>query len=122
LRHSRRVCAGFAVRQSAIVPVKVFAVYAVAQVRVWASSDAYDAASEVQGPAAEESGVSSARLVSAFRDDIDNAVDGIGSPERGAGPPDDFDPFNIFLDDVMNIPEDACEDRGLHGPAVDQYD
>src|SRR6266852_2026336 len=53
-------------------------------------------------------------LLSPFGDDIDHRVDGIRSPDRTAGASDDFDPFDILKQCVLDLPINACEQRRVH--------
>jgi len=53
-------------------------------------------------------------------DDVDHPVDRVRSPEASARAPDDLDPFNVLEDEVLGVPVDPGERRGVHGAAVDQ--
>src|SRR5690606_15015431 len=45
------------------------------------------------------------------RDDVDNAVDRIGAPKRGAWPADHFDALDILEQRALHFPEHAGEQR-----------
>src|SRR6267378_1751455 len=57
-----------------------------------------------------------------LRNDIDHTVDSIGSPNGSARASNDFDPFDIFKQCVLDLPINASEERGVHGSAVDQHE
>src|ERR1019366_10280907 len=43
------------------------------------------------------------RLLAALGDDVDDAVDGIGSPQSTPGPTNDFDAVNVFQAQVVPL-------------------
>src|ERR1019366_8118037 len=53
-------------------------------------------------------------------DDVDDAVDGVGSPDGGAGAPNDFNPLDAVERDVLGIPKDAGKDWGVNRAAIEQ--
>ena len=56
-----------------------------------------------------------------LRDDVDHAVDGIGTPQGAAGPADDLDALDIGERIILYVPEDSAVERRVHGPPVDQH-
>src|SRR3546814_14059213 len=52
--------------------------------------------------------------------DVDDAVYGIGSPQRRAGAADHLYAVDIFGDDILHVPIDAGKQRRINAPAVDQ--
>src|ERR1041385_5344651 len=52
---------------------------------------------------------------------IDDAVDGIGSPERSAGTANDFDSVDVFHHRGLDIPEDAGKEGRINGATVLQH-
>ena len=60
-------------------------------------------------------------LLSPFGDDIDHRVDGICSPDGTAGASNDFDPFDIFKQCVLDLPINAREQRRVNAPAIDKH-
>jgi hypothetical protein len=60
------------------------------------------------------------RVAAVSRDDVDDAVDGVCAPERGAGTADDLDAIDVFQLVIERVPEHAGEQRAVDGAAVDQ--
>jgi len=56
-----------------------------------------------------------------LRDDIDDAVDGVGPPQGGAGPADHLDAFDVWQHDIELLPVDPGEGRCVDRAAVDLY-
>src|SRR5712692_8548463 len=54
-------------------------------------------------------------------DDIDHGVDGICSPDGAAWAPDDFDPFDILEQCVLDLPINAGEERSVNAPSIDKH-
>ncbi|ANI79047.1 hypothetical protein EP837_02652 [Sphingobium sp. EP60837] len=54
------------------------------------------------------------------RDDVDDAVHGIGAPKRRAGAGNDFDPLHIFRQYVRHVPIYAGIKRRINAAAVDK--
>src|SRR6266853_3761896 len=63
----------------------------------------------------------SMRIFSALGDDIDDRVYGICSPDGSTRASDDFDPFNILEQCVLDMPINAREQRRVNAPAVDKH-
>ena len=61
------------------------------------------------------------RVLTTFGDDIDHPVDGIGTPKRGAGTADDFNPINIFQKQILHVPINAGEGRRINASSIDQH-
>lgn len=57
----------------------------------------------------------------ALRDDIDDAIDGIGAPHGRAGAADDLDPFDILQHEVLGVPVHAREEWTVDAAAVDHH-
>ena len=55
------------------------------------------------------------------RDDVDDAVDGVGAPQRRARPADDLDAIDVAEDVVLHVPEDAGEERRVDRAPVDHH-
>ena len=53
-----------------------------------------------------------------FRNDVDDSIDGISSPDRTAGAADDFDPCNVFQRKIEHVPPHAAERGRVDGSAV----
>ena len=51
------------------------------------------------------------RVARVSRDDVDDAVDGVGAPERGARPANHLDAIDVAENVVLHVPEDAGEQR-----------
>ena len=51
-------------------------------------------------------------------DDVDDPVDGVGSPDAGPRTADHLDPLDVLQHDVLNVPKDAAEQRGIHTATV----
>ena len=56
------------------------------------------------------------------RDDVDDAVDGVGAPDRAARTADHFDAIDVLEHQVFGVPEHAAEERVVDRPAVDQHE
>src|SRR5437879_5467951 len=63
----------------------------------------------------------SMRILGVLRDDVDDGVDGICSPDGSARTPDNLDPFNIIEQSVLDLPIDARKERRVNAPPVDQH-
>jgi len=61
-------------------------------------------------------------LLRTFRDDVDDTVDGVGSPQRAAWTSNDFNPRNVLDQRVLDFPIDAGEERSIHAAAVDHHE
>src|SRR5262249_9799863 len=70
----------------------------------------------VSGRCAEKIALSVLRL---FSDDVNDAVDGVGSPQCPAGTPDELDPFDVLERKVLQFPVGARKERIVQRPAVD---
>src|SRR5205085_479634 len=57
-------------------------------------------------------------FLGAAGDDVDNAVNGVGSPQGGPGAADDFNALNIFEHGPLHIPEDAGEKGCIDAASV----
>ncbi len=57
-------------------------------------------------------------LLGSFGDDIDDTVDSICSPDGAARASNDFDPFDILKQCVLDLPIDAGEQRRVNAPTV----
>src|SRR5256885_1485740 len=55
------------------------------------------------------------RVLGVLRDDVDDAIDRVGSPQRGPGPADDLDPVDVREGDLLHVPEHTGEERRVHG-------
>ena len=53
-------------------------------------------------------------------DDVDHAIDGVRSPERGAGPADHLDAIDVLEHHVLALPEDAGKQRRVDRAPVDE--
>jgi hypothetical protein len=51
------------------------------------------------------------RIPGAPRDDVDDAVHGVGPPQRAARPGDDFDAIDVLEQVVLHVPEHPGEKR-----------
>jgi hypothetical protein len=60
-------------------------------------------------------------IFGALGDDVDNPVDGIGSPNGAAGPPDYLNALNVLERSSLGLPIDAREERRIHAPSVNEY-
>ena len=60
------------------------------------------------------------RVLAAFGDDIDHPIDGIGTPKRGSGAADDFNPVNIFQEQILHVPINAREGRRINASSIDE--
>ena len=54
-------------------------------------------------------------------DDVDDAVDRVGAPQRGARPADHLDLLHIVQHQILDLPEHPREHRIVHAAAVDQH-
>src|SRR5260370_40829878 len=70
---------------------------------------------EISATGGDESSMS---ILGVFGNDIDNCVDGICSPDGSARASDDFDPFNILEQCVLDLPINTREQRRVNAPAV----
>src|SRR5258707_4820213 len=61
-------------------------------------------------------------LLGSFGDDIDDTVDSICSPDGAARASNDFDPFDILKQCVLDLPIDAGEQRRVNAPTVDKHE
>src|SRR5712691_3559483 len=52
-----------------------------------------------------------------LRDDVDDAVHGVGAPHRPPGPADYFDSVNVLQRHIYRVPIHAPEQWGIDGPA-----
>src|SRR4029079_7122307 len=64
----------------------------------------------------------SARVRCPQSDDVDDNVDGIGAPDRGARTADHFDAIDIFEHEVFGIPQHTREQRVVDRPAVHEHE
>lgn len=55
-----------------------------------------------------------------FGDDVDDAINGVGSPDGSAGATDDLNAVDIFEHDVVDGPQDTTEQWGIDAAAVDE--
>jgi hypothetical protein len=62
------------------------------------------------------------RIRSRARDDVDDAVDGIRTPECGARTADHLDALDVLQHHHLLVPEDTREQRRVHGAAVDEHE
>src|SRR5712692_6963010 len=60
-------------------------------------------------------------VVGVLGDDIDHGVDGICSPDGAARASDDFDPFDILEQCVLDLPINAGEERSVNAPSIDKH-
>src|SRR5579883_3408580 len=56
-----------------------------------------------------------------FRNDVDDAVNGIGSPERSTRPTDHLNTVNIFKHQILYIPEYSRKYWIIYRPAINHY-
>ena len=54
-------------------------------------------------------------------DDVDHAVDGVGTPQRAARTADHLDALHVFQQNILGFPVGAAEQRGIEGAAVLQH-
>jgi len=54
-------------------------------------------------------------------DDVDNTVDGVGTPQRRPRPTDHLDPVDVVGQHIGQVPIDSREQRGVDGTPVDQH-
>jgi hypothetical protein len=62
--------------------------------------------------------VGAGRVARVARDDVDDAVDGVGAPQRCAGTADDLDAIDVLEHVVDRVPEHAGEERRIDRPPV----
>ena len=60
-------------------------------------------------------------FVGAAGDDVDHAVDRVGTPQGAARAANDFDAVDVFEQGVLHIPEHAAVQGGVDAAAVDQH-
>src|SRR5689334_19764648 len=60
-------------------------------------------------------------VLSRLGDDVDDAVYGVGSPNRPAWSPDDLDAIDILQQRVLHSPVDAGKERRVDAAAVNQH-
>lgn len=65
-------------------------------------------------------GGSALGLVGRVGDDIDDAIDGIGTPQGATRPADDLDAVDVVEEQILILPEDAGEEGIVHDAAVDE--
>src|SRR5439155_4789286 len=53
--------------------------------------------------------------------DVDDAIDRVGTPQCAAGTADDFDAVDVFEEVVLYVPEHTAIERRVHGATVDQH-
>src|SRR5487761_570432 len=56
-----------------------------------------------------------------FRDDVDDAIDSIRSPDGAAGTADHFNPVNVFERGILRLPPDAGVEWRVNTAAIDQH-
>ena len=61
-------------------------------------------------------------VLGVLSDDVDDPIDRIRSPNGAAGPPDHLNALDVFERSRLGLPIDACEQRGVNAPSVDQYE
>jgi hypothetical protein len=61
------------------------------------------------------------RLIGRQGGDVDDAIDGIGAPQRSAGTADDFDAVQIGQQHILRVPKHACVERCVNRTAVDEH-
>ena len=76
-------------------------------------------AERIQGGAGGGGEIGALGVAGALGDDVDDAVDGIRAPEGSAGTADDLDAVDVLEQGVLDVPEDAGEERGVDRTAVD---
>ena len=57
-----------------------------------------------------------------LRHNVDDAIDGIGAPERGAGSANHFNAVDVLQHRVLHVPENAGEQRSVNRPPVDHHE
>src|ERR1017187_2213521 len=60
-------------------------------------------------------------VLGALCDDVDDAVDGIRTPERGPRTANDFNPIKVFKGHILHIPIDAPEFWGVNTTAINEH-
>jgi hypothetical protein len=65
---------------------------------------------------------SAQRLRGFFRDDVDDAIDGVRAPHAPARSANHFDPFDVFQRHVERVPINAAESGRINRAPVDQDD
>src|SRR6267142_1707121 len=58
------------------------------------------------------------RVFGVFGDDVDDAVDGVGAPERAGRAADDLDAVDVLHEGILHIPEDAGVEGGVDAAAI----
>ncbi len=66
-------------------------------------------------------GRSAQRVHRMLADDVDDAVDCVGPPQRCSGPADDLDALDVFQRKQLLIPEHAAEVGNIDRPAIHQH-
>src|SRR6266568_3791303 len=102
------------------VTIEPSAVDARANMRAQRCSVAYGAEAVLLGATATRE-QESLRVLGVLRNDIDDAVDGVGAPQRGPGSADDLDPVDVLKGDLLHIPEHTGEQRGVDGATIDEH-
>src|SRR6185437_9473675 len=59
------------------------------------------------------------RVARAFGDDVDDAVDGVGAPQRAARAADDFNAVDVIQQHVLHVPKHAGIERRVNAAAID---
>ncbi len=81
-----------------------------AELEVWAELEALtDGALKAVDLTGQAGGESALGIGGALGDDIDDAVDGVRSPDGAAGAADDLDAVDVVEQDVLDVPVDALE-------------
>jgi len=65
--------------------------------------------------------VGALRVGGLFRDDVDYAVDRVGTPKRAAGASHHLDPLDVLQQHVLHVPIHARKIRIVNRPSVDQH-
>src|SRR2546430_17013579 len=56
----------------------------------------------------------------AFRHNVDDAINGVRSPDRATRAADHFDPIDIFKNEILHVPKHAGEERRVNNSSVNQ--
>src|SRR6185437_16118073 len=96
-----------------------FAVHAVAEVIVAAPNAPIE--SSLLDVASLGGCEHSVRVLGAFRDDVDNAVYGIGPPDGASGTGDHLDTVDILNHHVLHVPVHAAEERRVDRTPIYEY-
>ena len=56
-----------------------------------------------------------------FGNDVDHAVDRVGSPDCSPRAADDFDAFDVLQGKVQRVPQNPAKGRGVHRPPVQHH-